>query len=116
MSAGKGILLVITVTGTAMALMVLVEALLTARHVKLRIPWTGIALISINALVSAAVLWLLKPLINNALTLVVMLLIAALVYCLISFINKPFPKKDAEFFKKAGKAGRLFAFFGKLED
>ena len=110
---GKGITVVMIVSGIAMVLMVLIEYLLTSKHVILKMPWKGFSIVIANSAITAILLLFLKGFASSLAMLLAIVLISTLFYCLISVANKPFSERDTELFARAGRIGRFFGILGR---
>lgn len=83
--------------------------IMISRHVKLHIPWNSLLRFFLNAGCMGLFCLMVKKYVNNLFFLIIIIAAGALVYLLVSFLNKGFSESDREVFNKIiGK--RIFIF------
>ena len=111
LSRGEGIVVIIAVTGAALALMTIIEYVLTARHVPLPLPAKHLLKMAFAATAMALVIYAVRPLVSSLFTLLGVIVIGAMAYFAVSAIVKPFTSHDRELFEKLGEYGSLLKVF-----
>ena len=98
-----GILGAILATGSAgmMTPIYLHFAMRRERIIELKYPWKSFVIFSVNTVVTAVVVFLLREFIHNIISLFCVLAIAVIVYLGLSYLNKGFDDKDRKIFNDA---------------
>ncbi len=78
----------------------IIQLFLTKRYLNVSYPWVSFFKILLNSMVVGVSVLILKPFINNIFSLFLVLLIAAVVYLLVSFFNKVFDDYDRKIINK----------------
>lgn len=98
-----GILGAILATGSAGVILLVYYyfALRKERIIELKYPLRAFARFSVNTVITAVIVFLLKGFINNILSLICVLTIAGIVYLVLSYLNKGFSERDRKIFNDA---------------
>jgi len=97
-----GILGAILATGSAklMLLPYYYFVLKKEREIELKYPWKSFIKFSLNTIPFCIVLFLMKNFISNAILLIGILIVGAIIYLISSYLNKGFDEKDRELFNR----------------
>ncbi len=93
-----GILGAIIATGTTLLFIIIFQAVLISKYIKLKVPGLAFVKIIINIIPSLIILFLIKNYITNIYTTILSILGAILLFGLISLVNKVFTDEEREFY------------------
>lgn len=104
-----GIMGVALATGTALTFKAIFQFLMTRRYIKINFPWRSFFKTGINSLLMGILIVLLRTLVTNLISLVMVILAGAIFYLVISALLRVFEDKEREIINRMiGK--RVFVF------
>lgn len=95
-----GLIGVAFATGSAVLFKGLLMYKLIRKHIHLSYPWKSLMKIGINSLLMGAIIYLLRPLINDIYTLLFISFVSPIIYLIIAYFNKAFDEKERAVFNR----------------